>query len=437
MRQQDKSEWIIRSAQKIEGVLRPPGDKSISHRAILLGGIAEGESVVEGVGEGEDLLSSLKAIEALGAVTNWSGDVLTIQGRGWKGLSEPFHVIDCGNSGTTARFLLGILSGRPFRSTLTGDPSLRSRPMRRVTEPLSRMGARLTGPDGASHLPITVEGGALRGIDFRSPVASAQVKSALLLAGLQAEGETRVEEPIRSRDHTERMLPQFGVELSQEGNRYALRGGQILQATRLQIPADPSAAAFFVVAALLLDRSWLKVKKVCVNRTRTGLLEVLTRMGGKIRLSHERIVSGEPVADITVESSPLKGVEIGGEEVPAMIDEFPIFCVAAARAEGVTLIRGAEELRYKESDRISAIANQLRRFGVRIEERRDGLMIYGGARLQGARCQSEGDHRIAMAMAIAGLLAEGETRVEGVDCVRTSYPGFWDDLQRLVVNSNR
>ncbi|MBI4209410.1 MAG: 3-phosphoshikimate 1-carboxyvinyltransferase [Deltaproteobacteria bacterium] len=424
--------WTVRPPSKIRGELKPPGDKSISHRAVLLGSVAQGKSTVQGLVFGEDLLSSIHAMEALGVSIETKKGNLIIEGKGWEGLAEPQQVLDAGNSGTTTRLLLGILSGRPFSAVLTGDASLRSRPMRRVVEPLSQMGAHFIGRGEGDRLPLAIQGGSLRGIRFVSPVPSAQLKSALLLAGLQAKGETLVEEETLSRDHTERMLSEMGVSVTREGNRIQVRGGSSLKGTSLKIPADPSSAAFFVVAALLIPGSRIRIKEVCVNPTRTGLLEVLREMGGKIQRINEKTLSGEPVADLIVESSPLKGVSIDPKGIPSMIDEFPILCVAAACAEGMTTLRGASELRYKESDRIRTLAQELHKMGVRVREFEDGLEIQGGIPLKGAHCQSYGDHRVAMAMTIAGLVAKGKTTVHETDCVATSYPDFWQDLQRLV-----
>jgi 3-phosphoshikimate 1-carboxyvinyltransferase len=374
-------------------------------------------------------------MKALGISIETKRGNLVIEGKGWEGLSEPQQVLDAGNSGTTTRLLLGILSGRPFSAVLTGDASLRSRPMRRVVEPLSQMGARFIGRGGGDRLPLAIQGGALKGIRFRSPVPSAQLKSAVLLAGLQAEGETVVEEETLSRDHTERMLSELGVSVVREGNRIRVCGGSSLKGASLRIPADPSSAAFFVVAALLIPGSRIRIREVCVNPTRTGLLEVLREMGGKIQRIDEKTLSGEPVADLIVESSSLKGISVDPKGVPWMIDEFPILCVAAACAEGTTTIRGASELRYKESDRIRTMAQELHKMGVRVREFEDGLEIQGGIPLKGAHCQSHGDHRVAMAMAIAGLVAKRKTYVHEVDCVATSYPEFWSDLKRLARSS--
>lgn len=432
MKNGKNSIWTLRSASRIHGELKPPGDKSISHRAILLGGVAQGKSVIQGAAFGGDVCSSIEAMKAMGVSIKIEGENVTIEGKGWEGLCEPDSILDAGNSGTTARLLLGILSGRPFSAVLTGDASLRQRPMRRIVEPLSQMGARFIGRRGGDSLPLAIQGGPLKGIRFRSPVPSAQVKSALLLAGLQAEGQTLVEEETLSRDHTERMLSEFGVPVKREGNKVMVGGGAVLKGTSLKIPADPSSAAFFVVAALLIPESHLRIQEVCVNPTRMGLFEILGEMGGKIQKIDPKISSGEPVAHLVVESSRLKGISVDPRRIPQMIDEFPILCVAAACAEGKTTIRGATELRYKESDRIRTMARELSSMGVPIREFEDGLEIQGGVSLKGARCQSYGDHRVAMAMAIAGLLAQGETSVEDVDCVATSYPHFWTDLERLT-----
>ncbi len=420
----------VRGRGPLRGVVRVPGDKSISHRAVMLGALAEGTTQVRNFLAGEDCLSTVRCLRALGAEVRLEGDRATVVGRGWEGLAEPEEVLDCGNSGTTMRLLLGILAGLPLFAVLTGDASLRRRPMGRVVRPLERMGARVDGRSGGELAPLAVRGGGLRAAEFTLPVASAQVKSALLLAGLRAEGRTAVTEPSRSRDHTERLLPRFGVPVEVDGLTVAVAGPARLRAAEVEVPGDISAAAFFLVAAAVVPGSRLVLPGVGVNPTRAGLLEVLEAMGARVRRLNEREEAGEPVADLEVEASELRGVQVGGDLVPRLIDEVPALAVAAACAEGVTEIRDAAELRVKESDRIAALARELGRLGAAVEELPDGLRIRGGRPLRGAECDSGGDHRLAMALAVAGLVAEGETVVADAACAAVSFPGFWEVLSR-------
>ncbi|HSB72229.1 MAG TPA: 3-phosphoshikimate 1-carboxyvinyltransferase [Candidatus Methylomirabilis sp.] len=417
--------WLLNAPDRIEGTLRVPGDKSISHRSLLLGALAHGVTEVCGFLRGEDCLATLHALRALGTtIGETAGGGLQIHGAGPEALREPPGVLDAGNSGTSLRLLAGLLAGRPFFSVLTGDPSLRSRPMRRIVEPLGAMGATLLGRGGGEYPPLAIRGGGLRGIDWHSPVASAQVKSAILLAGLQARGETSVTEPALSRDHTERMLAAFGVPLERRGAAVAVRGGARLRATRITVPGDVSSAAFFLVAAAAWAGAEMCIQGVGVNATRTGLLDVLARMGGTVVQEHAHIQGGEPVADLRVRGVRLRGTRIEGEDIPRLIDEVPVLAVAAALADGETVISGAGELRVKEVDRLAALASELGRLGAAITTEGDSLRIAGGHRLRGAVVSSRGDHRMAMSLAIAGLFAAGETRVEDVGCVETSFPGF-------------
>ncbi len=416
---------VVRPSRGFTGEVSVPGDKSISHRAVMLGALAEGTTRIANFLAGHDCLSTVACFRALGVPVALEEGAAVVEG-GAGVLAEPADVLDCGNSGTTMRLLLGVLSGRPLFAVLTGDASLRRRPMGRVVAPLRAMGAFLDGRAGGELAPLAVRGGSLRGGRFRLPVASAQVKSALLLAGLAAEGVTEVEEPAPSRDHTERMLRHFGVVVEAAPGRAAVAGPARLVARDVEVPGDISAAVFFLVAGAVVPGSRVVVRGVGVNPTRAGALEVLAAMGARVRLLGERQVSGEPVADLEVESSALKGVAVGGALVPRLIDEVPALAVAAACAEGVTEIRDAAELRVKESDRIAALASQFGRLGVRVEELPDGLRIHGGGgrRLRGAEVESGGDHRLAMALAVAGLVAEGETVVRGASCADVSFPGF-------------
>ncbi len=400
-----------------------PGDKSISHRAIMLGALTNGPCVITNFLEGEDCLSTMAAMRKLG-VTIEHPEPGTVIVHGTKGrFTAPDSDLDCGNSGTTVRLLSGILAAQPFRTRLTGDASLSKRPMRRVITPLSQMGARLSANGERDTLPLIVDGGPLTGIRYEMPHASAQVKSALLLAGLFASGRTTVVEPAPSRDHTERMLEYFQVRPVRQGNEISIHGGQTLESRDFQVPGDISSAAFWLVAAAARPGARLHIDNVGLNPTRTGILAVLVRMGARLREIVERN-EGELSGVIEIEGANLTGTVIEGEEIPNVIDEIPALAVAAALAQGTTTIRGASELRVKETDRIAAIATNLRAMGVTVTEFDDGMEIVGGARLRGARLTSFGDHRIAMAFAIAGLFAEGETLIEDVECVATSYPTF-------------
>ncbi len=421
---------VVRPVRRLAGTISVPGDKSVSHRAALLAALADGVTDVHGFLEGEDCLGTLRAIAALGAeVTRKAPGHFVIQGVGLEGLSEPADVVDCGNSGTTARLLLGVLAGQPFATMLTGDESLRRRPMDRVMEPLGRMGVRVIGRKDGGRLPLAVRGmRPLHPIRHLSPVASAQVKSAVLLAGLWASGPVSVVEPARSRDHTERMLSAFGGDVETEGETVTVVPGRRLTGRLCRVPGDISSAAFFLVAGAVAPEGSLTVRGVGVNPTRTGALDVLEAMGARVGIA-SREGDGEPVADLTVGAGRLAGTEVGGALVPRGIDEFPILAVAAACAEGPTVVRDAAELRVKESDRIKALASELAKMGVDVEERPDGFRVAGrsprpGTPFRGARVSSWGDHRLAMALVIAGLLADGPTIVEGVDCIATSYPDF-------------
>ncbi|MDO3379435.1 3-phosphoshikimate 1-carboxyvinyltransferase [Geoalkalibacter halelectricus] len=416
----------------LRGEITVPGDKSISHRSIMLGSLAEGKTRIQGFLEGEDNLSTLKAFQSMGVeITRLGEGILEIQGRGLHGLREPADVLDCGNSGTTMRLMTGLLSAQRFFSVLTGDQYLRRRPMKRVVEPLSRMGARIWGRDGGERAPLAINGGPLRGIEYRSAIASAQVKSALLLAGLYAEGETRVYEPHLSRDHSERMLGFFGAELQTFDGGVSIKPLPRLAGREVQVPGDISSAAFFLVAALITPGSELLVRNVGINPTRSGIIEILRQMGGDLQLHDERTLSGEPVADILVRGSTLRGIEIGGDLVPRAIDEFPVISVAAALAEGVTVIRDAQELRVKETDRIAAMVSELGALGARVEALEDGMRIEGVAALKGGRVKSHGDHRIAMSMAVAALRATGEVTIDDTACTATSFPNFWQLLAQV------
>jgi 3-phosphoshikimate 1-carboxyvinyltransferase len=417
--------------QPLHGEFRVPGDKSIGHRAVIFASIAQGPSRIFNLSGGEDNQRTVRAFKDMGVEIHSDGDSLRIKGRGWDGLAQPAATIDCGNSGTTMRLLSGVLAGRPFASRLDGDSSLRQRPMQRVIDPLSRMGAQIRGRQGEGQAPLEIQGGKLKAIDYKMSVASAQVKSAILLAALQAEGVTALEEPQRSRDHTELMIQGFGGEVTVNCRSVAVTGGQKLSGQAVRIPGDISSAAFFLVAAAAIPDSEVLARDVGVNSTRDGVIEVLRRMGARIQLLNERIETGEPVADIRVAGGELNGVEIGPEMVARTIDEYPILAVAAALANGVTTMLGAKELRHKESDRITAMTQGLRRLGVEVEEREDGMIIHGGKPLEATSVKTYGDHRVAMALAIAGLSTRAGIEMDDARCVDISFPGFFELLNRL------
>ncbi len=423
----------LTSAKCIKGEFVPPPDKSISHRAVIFSSIAEGKSVIKNFLRAEDTLSTVSAFRALGIdITEERTGEIIVHGRGINGLREPGNVIDCRNSGTTMRLLSGILAANPFFTVLSGDDSLRRRPMRRVLLPLREMGAEISGRDNDRYPPLAIKGKALRAIKYEMPVASAQLKSAVLLAGLYPEGETEITEPFPSRDHTERMLPAFGAEIGVGGRAVRIRGGAKLRGRDTAVPGDFSSAAFFIAASLLVRDSDVVIKSVGVNPTRTGFLNVLKKMGADVVVENIHEVSGEPVADIhCTGGKTLKGTDIKGDEVPLLIDEFPILCVLASQAEGVTSISGAEELRIKESDRIKAMATELRKLGVRLEERPDGISIEGRTGLKGSEVESYGDHRIAMSLAVAALVSSGKTTINHASCVDISFPNFFEELRRL------
>ncbi len=422
----------VKPVKGLRGEITVPGDKSISHRSIMLGSLAEGTTRVSGFLMGEDNLSTWKAFEAMGVTIRGLGDGrLEIEGRGLNGLVEPGDVLDCGNSGTTMRLMAGLLAGQAFFSVLTGDKYLRRRPMKRVVKPLTAMGARIWGRDNDERAPLAIRGGGLVPITYASPVASAQVKSAVLLAGLSVEGTTTVTEPHLSRDHSERMLACFGADIRPFAGGVSLTGRPRLLARDIHVPGDISSAAFFLVAGLVTPGAELLVRNVGVNPTRSGIVDILRAMGGHLEILDEREQSGEPVADILVRHSRLKGIEIGGELVPRAIDEFPAVSVAAALAEGETIIRDAEELRVKETDRIAAMVSELGKLGAKVEARPDGMRIEGVEKLGGGAVTSHGDHRIAMSLAVAALAARSEVMIEDTACTETSFPGFWDLLEKI------
>jgi 3-phosphoshikimate 1-carboxyvinyltransferase len=420
----------ILPAREVSGEICVPGDKSISHRALILAALAAGASEVENLSEGRDVRSTAAVLRKLGVKIMEDGwNRVRILGCGRFGFREPPGILYCGNSGTTARLMAAVLTGQRFFSVLAGDTSLSRRPMKRVVEPLQRMGARIEGRQGGEFLPLAISGAELRGIRYRMPVASAQVKTALLLAGLLAEGETRISEPSRSRDHTERVFRWLGIDFSSSGLQHRVRPSQI-RAFRMKVPGDFSSAAFFLALAVLHPRAELTIHNVNLNPTRTGFLRVLQRMGAEIRITVED-KEPEPVGSLHVRSSALKNVPVPAEEIPQMIDELPLLGLVAACAEGVLELRGARELRVKESDRIAALVSQLRRMGASIEERDDGFFVEGPAVLKGCRLRSFGDHRIAMTLAVAASIARGESLLAGEAWIRISFPAFFATLKAI------
>jgi 3-phosphoshikimate 1-carboxyvinyltransferase len=428
---------VIIPGGALRGELRPPPDKSITHRAVILSALATGPSRIVHPLEADDCRRTAEAFRSLGVLVETDGrNDWIIVGHGLYGLREPDGgTIYCGNSGTTMRLLSGVLAGQPFETKLMGDHSLSQRPMARIVEPLTKMGAGISARDG-QYAPLHIQGRRpLQGLSWDSSVASAQVKSCLLLAGLYAEGVTTVREPERSRDHSERMLAAAGVKLDMGEKSVSIRGGQTLNAMEWVVPSDISSAAFFIIGALLAPGSELLLRNVNVNPTRDGILEVLRKMGADVRLEDMRSVAGEPLADIVVKSSNLKATRIGADVMPRLIDEVPVLAVAATQAQGVTEITGAQELRVKESDRLKLVADQLNKMGAEIEELPDGLRIEGPTPLKGASVDSHTDHRLAMSFAVAGLVARGETTILNADAVDISFPTFWSDLEKLRVAS--
>jgi len=418
----------VRPGRPLCGTVRVPGDKSLAHRALILSALAEGVSSLREVPDSEDVLATQNCLERLGVSIRRRGGAVEVRGRGLRGLRPPSRSLDAGNSGTTARLLLGLLAGQPFAARLTGDASLRRRPMGRLAEPLRSMGARIRLL-GGDRLPARIQGADLRAVAWASPVPSAQLKSAVLLAGLLARGRTTVTEPQPSRDHTERLLPFFGVRIARRGRSAAVTGPARLRAVRWRLPADASSAAFWVAAATLVPGSRLRLPRVGANPGRTGFLRVLRRMGARISCSAAK-GRPEPVWDILVESADLTAATTSAKEAPGLIDEVPLLALVASQAKGTSLFRGLAELRHKESDRLSATVRLLRLFGARARLEGDSLVVSGPTRLRGARFDPKGDHRLAMTAAVAGLIAQGRTTVTGAESIAISYPGFRTELKR-------
>lgn len=428
----DETIKLLNKAESgLSGTIVVPGDKSISHRAVMFGAMANGTTNVSGFLPGDDCLSTIACFRKMGVAIEQEGDKVTVEGKGLDGLKEPNGVLDVGNSGTTIRLLLGVLSGRPFHSVVVGDDSIGKRPMARVTGPLRQMGAQIDGRETGNKTPLSIRGGQTKAIEYTMPVASAQVKSALLLAGLQAEGETSVTEPQTTRDHTERMLHAFGVKVTTAGKTISIQGGQSLQAADVVVPGDISSAAFFLVAGCIVPGSRVHLKNVGLNPTRAGILEVLKRSGAKLSIDEQVTTGGEPRGDVTISTSELSPFVIEGEEVPTLIDEIPVLAVLATQISGTTIIRDAEELKVKETNRIDTVVGELAKLGADIEATDDGMIIRGGKPLTGGKVDSHGDHRIGMALVIASLCANGPVELANIGAISVSYPQFFEHLQSL------
>lgn len=423
---------IIEKANGLNGTLLIPGDKSISHRSIMFGSLASGKTTIFNFLMGDDCLSTIACFRQLGINIEVLNDRIEVNGKGLNGLTKPDSILDCGNSGTTTRLISGILSGQNFETTLTGDASIQKRPMKRIIAPLRSMGANITGKED-NFCPLTISPASLSGIQYDSPVASAQVKSAILLAGLYADTPTTVSEPHISRDHTERMLASFGAKLTRKGTSVTILPNPELVGQEVVVPGDISSAAFFMVAGLITPNSCIRLNNVGINPTRKGVLDVLLAMGGDIELLNEREICGEPVCDLVVRSSKLRATTIEGSIIPTLIDEVPILAVCACFAEGTTIIKDASELKVKETNRIDAVATELNKMGAHITPTEDGMLIEGNQQLKGAHVTTYHDHRMAMSLAIAALNAEGPTHLENSNCVSISYPNFYEHLNDLTI----
>ena len=423
---------IFHKVTSLKGEVTIPGDKSISHRAVMFGSLAEGTTEVTNFLQGADCLSTISCFRKLGIQIENTAERILIHGKGLHGLSESSETLDTGNSGTTTRLISGILAGQSFTTFLNGDASIQTRPMKRIMTPLSMMGADITSLNGNNCAPLRICGGHLHGITYQSPVASAQVKSCVLLAGLYADAPTSVTEPVLSRNHTELMLAGFGAKVTSSGTTATIEPEPDLRGMKIEVPGDISSAAYFIAAGLIIPNSEILVKNVGINPTRDGILRVAIEMGGDITVLNEKISGGEPTCDLLVRSSSLKGVTVGGEIIPTLIDEIPMIAVMACFAEGTTIIKDAQELKVKESNRIDTVVTNLKAMGAHIEATDDGMIIEGGYPLHGAVIDSHLDHRIAMSFAVGALGADGETTIEGADCVKISYPKFYETLESLI-----
>jgi 3-phosphoshikimate 1-carboxyvinyltransferase len=426
------SRVLVYNKPRLEGIITVPGDKSISHRAVMFGAIAEGKTTVTGFLPGEDCLSTIDCFRKLGVDIQVDGTNVEINSPGMDGWQEPKEVLYTGNSGTTTRLMLGILAGTNFHSVMTGDASIGKRPMGRVTNPLKQMGAKINGRENGQYTPLAIQGTALKAIDYTMPVASAQVKSAILLAGLRAEGTTIVREKEISRDHTERMLQQFGAKIDVKDGVISLEGGQRLHGTHVDVPGDISSAAFFLVAGAIVPNSEIVLKNVGINPTRAGIIEVMQQMGANVTVDQELSDAAEPTATITIRTSNLKRTTIEGDIIPRLIDEIPIIALLATQAEGTTIIRDAEELKVKETDRITAVVTELKKLGADITATDDGMIINGPTSLKGAKLSTYGDHRIGMMAAIASLITDSPIEIDDADCIAVSYPTFFEHLDLLL-----
>lgn len=420
------------SQPSLQGDITVPGDKSVSHRSVMFGSIAEGKTTVSGFLLGEDCLRTIDCFQKLGVDIEVNGTDVTINSPGIDGWTEPKEVLYTGNSGTTTRLMLGLLSGTKLHTIMTGDASIGKRPMRRVADPLRLMGAQIAGRDNGQYTPLAIQGGPLKAIDYKMPVASAQVKSAILLAGIRAEGTTVVREEEISRDHTERMLRQFGATVTVEDGVVSLQGGQTLTGTHVNVPGDISSAAFFLVAGAIAKNSRIVLKNVGVNETRDGILEVLQKMGAKMSVVIDDENAAEPTATIMIETSDLKGTTVEGAIIPRLIDEIPIIALLATQSAGKTIIKDAEELKVKETNRIDAVVNELKKLGANIEATDDGMVIEGPTPLHGGSLKTYGDHRIGMMGAIAALITDGEVELDDADCIAVSYPTFFDHINNIL-----
>lgn len=419
------------STPTLRGTIQVPGDKSISHRSIMFGAMAAGTTTVEGFLLGDDCLSTISCFRKLGVDIELAGDKVTIKSEGERKWQEPSEVLDTGNSGTTTRLMLGLLAGTDFHSVLAGDESIAKRPMRRIIDPLRLMGADIRGRANGQFTPLAVQGTKLHAIDYTLPVASAQVKSAILLAALKADGVTTITEPVATRDHTEIMLEHFGAELVRDENKISLAGGQSLAAAHVKVPGDISSAAFMIGAALITEGSEVVLTNVGCNPTRTGILDVIEQMGADFSISLLE-ESGERPADLTIRSSSLKGIEIGGSLIPRLIDEIPLIALVATQAQGTTIIKDAEELRVKETDRIAAVVAELSKMGADITATEDGMIINGPTPLHGASMVTYGDHRLGMMAAVASLIADGPVEIDDPDCISVSFPNFVEQMNSLI-----
>lgn len=421
---------LITNKQGLNGTIRVPGDKSISHRSIMFGALAEGTTTVTNFLMGEDCLSTIGVFRALGVTIDVTPEKIVVQGKGWDGLQKPAETLDVGNSGTTIRLMLGILAGRSFDATIEGDASIAKRPMGRVMKPLREMGATFEAKE-ANFAPVKVIGTKLDTITYTLPVASAQVKSAIIFAALQADGETTIIEKEKTRDHTEQMIRQFGGEIEVDDLTIRVSGGQKFRGQEVVVPGDISSAAFFIVAGLIVPNSKIRLENVGINPTRTGIIDVVQAMGGKITVEKTSAVGDEPAGTITVETSDLKGIEIGGDIIPRLIDELPVIALLASQATGRTVIKDAEELKVKETNRIDAVVTELSKMGVALVGTEDGMIIEGQQNLHGATVKSYGDHRMGMMLQIAALLADSDVTLENAEAVKVSYPTFFEDVASL------